>query len=139
MPKQMFEKDEKVLCFHGELLYEAKILEVVQEPSEPIRYRVHYKGWKGSWDDTVDDERLRKMNDENREMANALRRTYHESVQKPVKATAAKKRGQHSDFGSARGSEERNGSMPITGRGQKRARNTEIDDDNRSNALKANL
>lgn len=49
MPKQMFEKDEKVLCFHGELLYEAKILEVIQDsPSEPFQYRVHYKGWKAS-------------------------------------------------------------------------------------------
>ncbi|KAL8874066.1 MAG: hypothetical protein Q9198_006937 [Flavoplaca austrocitrina] len=130
MPKQMFEKDEKVLCFHGELLYEAKVLEVVQDsPSEPHQYRVHYKGWKASWDDWVEDDRLRKMNDENRETAQALKRTYHESTQKPAKTTAARKKGQLSDFGSTRGSEERNGSMPTTSRGQKRGRNAEIEDE----------
>ena len=49
VPKQMFDKDEKVLCFHGELLYEAKILEVDQDsPSAGFLYRVHYKGWKAS-------------------------------------------------------------------------------------------
>ncbi len=68
------------------------------------------------------------MNDENRETAQALKRTYHESTQKPAKATATKKKGQLSDFGSTRGSEERNGSMPTTSRGQKRGRNADIED-----------
>ncbi|KAL8802769.1 MAG: hypothetical protein Q9182_003604 [Xanthomendoza sp. 2 TL-2023] len=129
MPKQLFEKDEKVLCFHGELLYEAKILEVSQDSSsDPYQYRIHYKGWKASWDDWVEDHRLRKMNDENRETAQALRRQYHESTQKPTKTTATKRKGQLSDFGSARGSEERNASAPVTGRGQKRGRNADIED-----------
>lgn len=49
LPKQQFDKDEKVLCFHGELLYEAKILEVEQDSSTaPFRYRIHYKGWKNT-------------------------------------------------------------------------------------------
>ncbi|KAL8806013.1 MAG: hypothetical protein Q9200_005207 [Gallowayella weberi] len=127
--KQLFEKDEKVLCFHGELLYEAKILEVSHDnPSEPYQYHVHYKGWKASWDDWVEDHRLRKMNDENRETAQALRRQYHESTQKPTKTTATKRKGQLSDFGSTRGSEERNASAPATGRGQKRGRNADIED-----------
>ncbi|KAI4243119.1 MAG: hypothetical protein L6R40_003669 [Gallowayella cf. fulva] len=129
MPKQLFEKDEKALCFHGELLYEAKILEVSQESSsDPFQYRIHYKGWKASWDDWVEDDRLRKITDENRETAQALRRQYHESTQKPTKTTATKRKGQLSDFGSARGSEERNASAPVTGRGQKRGRNAEIED-----------
>ncbi|KAL8683566.1 MAG: hypothetical protein Q9186_000478 [Xanthomendoza sp. 1 TL-2023] len=129
MPKQLFEKDEKVLCFHGELLYEAKILEVSQDSSsDPYQYRIHYKGWKASWDDWVEDHRLRKMNDENRETAQALRRQYHESTQKPTKTTATKRKGQLSDFGSARGSEERNASASATGRGQKRGRNTDVED-----------
>ncbi len=68
------------------------------------------------------------MTDENRETAQALKRQYHESTQKPIKTTATKKRGQLSDFGSARGSEERNGSAPTTGRGQKRGRNADIED-----------
>ena len=45
-------KDEKVLCFHHELLYEAKVIE--SRPSDsndkksPLQYRVHYKGWKAT-------------------------------------------------------------------------------------------
>jgi hypothetical protein len=51
--KPMYQKDEKALCFHGELLYEAKVLEVDKvDPSDknsPWRYRVHYKGWKNTY------------------------------------------------------------------------------------------
>ncbi|KAL8948783.1 MAG: hypothetical protein Q9222_005062 [Ikaeria aurantiellina] len=128
-PRQAYEKDEKVLCFHGELLYEAKILEVKQDsPSEPFSYRIHYKGWKGTWDDWVEDDRLRKYNDENRETEKALKRQYLESTQKAAKPTATKRKGLPSDFGSARGSEER-ASASATGRGQKRGRNAEIDEE----------
>lgn len=49
VPKQQYDKDEKVLCFHGELLYEAKILEVKHEHGTgPYSYRIHYKGWKNT-------------------------------------------------------------------------------------------
>ena len=52
-PKEGFAKDEKVLCFHGELLYEAKILDSkLKTPNESkdgeMVYRVHYKGWKNT-------------------------------------------------------------------------------------------
>lgn len=47
-----YAKDEKVLCFHGELLYEAKVLEHKPSASEDKKnafmYRVHYKGWKNT-------------------------------------------------------------------------------------------
>jgi len=50
--KPSYQKDEKALCFHGELLYEAKILDVrKQDPKDktsPFEYRVHYKGWKNT-------------------------------------------------------------------------------------------
>jgi mortality factor 4-like protein 1 len=45
-----FTKDERVLCFHQELLYEANILDVRLEDSNnkkgPYQYKVHYRGWK---------------------------------------------------------------------------------------------
>ncbi|KAL8935976.1 MAG: hypothetical protein Q9216_005165, partial [Gyalolechia sp. 2 TL-2023] len=129
MPKQHYEKDEKVLCFHGELLYEAKILEVEQDTeTKSFRYRIHYKGWKNTWDDWVENDRLRKLNDENREIAQALKRQYLESTQKTTKSTASKRKGLPSDLGSTRGSEERNASAPATGRGQKRGRNADLDE-----------
>jgi len=45
-------KDEKVLCFHGESLYEAKILDTERiDPNDKKslwKYKVHYKGWKNT-------------------------------------------------------------------------------------------
>lgn len=57
-----------------------------------------------------------------------MKRQYLESTQKPTKSTATKKKGLPSDFGSARGSEERNASAPATGRGQKRGRNADLEE-----------
>jgi hypothetical protein len=49
----MFQKDEKVLCFHHELLYEAKITEykhfIENDKNSPFQYQVHYKGWKNTY------------------------------------------------------------------------------------------
>jgi mortality factor 4-like protein 1 len=47
-----YAKDERALCFHGELLYEAKVLD--SKPIDPsdkksaYHYLVHYKGWKST-------------------------------------------------------------------------------------------
>ena len=47
-----YAKEEKVLCFHLELLYEAKILDSkLADPNDrkgPYQYLVHYKGWKNT-------------------------------------------------------------------------------------------
>lgn len=48
-----YAKDEKVLCFHLELLYEAKVLD--SKPKDPndkgdgYVYKIHYKGWKNTY------------------------------------------------------------------------------------------
>ena len=48
-----YSKDEKVLCFHHELLYEAKVLDSKAiDPNDKrpsYQYRVHYKGWKNTY------------------------------------------------------------------------------------------
>jgi|TARA_R110002003_G_scaffold41_3_gene2815 mortality factor 4-like protein 1 len=52
VPEPSYRKDEKAFCFHHELLYEAKVLEV--RPAEGddkksgFQYKVHYKGWKNT-------------------------------------------------------------------------------------------
>ena len=50
--KYPFQVNETVLCYHGPLQYEAKIIRIESRPcvslslaSEPF-YLVHYKGWK---------------------------------------------------------------------------------------------
>ncbi|KAJ5375077.1 Chromo domain/shadow [Penicillium concentricum] len=127
-PISMYSKDEKVLCFHHEILYDAKILDVRHKDStdkkSPFEYQVHYKGWKNTWDDWVLEDRLRKHTEDNRELANNLRREAEASFRlKNTKVTAKKRAG--SDRDSVRDSEERGASVP--GRGTKRARDSEIE------------
>jgi len=66
-----FNEDEKVLCFHGPLIYEAKILKgelwenkQIEKDNGP-HYFVHYKGWKQTWDEWVPESRVLKYNEVN--------------------------------------------------------------------------
>ncbi|OWP04109.1 hypothetical protein B2J93_5930 [Marssonina coronariae] len=48
-----FAKDERVLCFHHDMLYEAKILDVRKAEEKDAeqhtwKYKIHYKGWKNT-------------------------------------------------------------------------------------------
>ncbi|KAJ5720761.1 Chromatin modification-related protein eaf3 [Penicillium malachiteum] len=128
MAPSTYSSDEKVLCFHHEILYEAKVLEVrhkdPQDKKSPYEYRVHYKGWKNTWDDWVREDRLRKWTDENRELATNIRREAEASLRAKNSKQPAKKRAT-SDRSSVRDSEERGNSVP--GRGNKRARETDIE------------
>lgn len=123
-----YSKDEKVLCFHHEMLYEAKILEVQASEDGMHLYKIHYKGWKASWDDWVPQDRIRKFNDENRELAKQLMEQARASMQKSSKPAkkAAMKNG--SDLSSARGSEERTGAAAaMSGRGPRRTRDYDME------------
>ncbi|KAL7411805.1 MRG-domain-containing protein [Mrakia frigida] len=66
---QTWSVGERVLCFHGPLLYEAKLLKAMERESSvkgvmEMQYWVHYKGWKQSWDEYVPGSRLFKLNEE---------------------------------------------------------------------------
>ena len=72
--QQKFTADEKVLCYHGPLLYEAKILKSKKE-SGNYSYFVHYQvklnsltlkliwfqGWNKNWDEWVQEGRIMKQ------------------------------------------------------------------------------
>jgi len=52
-PPMTFSTQERVLCYHGPLIYEAKIMKTkVFDENHPMNgvagqhYLVHYKGWK---------------------------------------------------------------------------------------------
>lgn len=82
-----------------------------------------------SWDDWVPEDRLRKLNDENKVLATNLRNEFM-ALQRPPKpsiSAATKKKTAGSDLSSTRGSEERHASLPATGRGQKRGRDNDIE------------
>ncbi|KAJ5101650.1 hypothetical protein NUU61_003872 [Penicillium alfredii] len=127
MPPAMYSKDEKALCFHHEILYDAKIRDVrhkdANDKKSPFEYLVHYKGWKHTWDDWVSEDRLRKGTEENKELASNLRREVEESIKQKSSKASAKKRAT-SDRSSVRNSEERGNSV---GRGLKRARDNDIE------------
>ncbi|PKK74392.1 MRG-domain-containing protein [Rhizophagus irregularis] len=90
--KLNFEQNELVLCFHGPLLYEAKILKAENwgpEDSESgdtgPHYYVHYKGWKKTWDEWVPEERVVKHNEANLMRQKQLKDTYSNKKKKTVR------------------------------------------------------
>ncbi|XP_032824547.1 mortality factor 4-like protein 1 isoform X1 [Petromyzon marinus] len=60
-PKPKFQEGERVLCFHGPLLYEAKVecVKIVIKDKQ-IKYFVHYNGWNKNWDEWVPESRVLK-------------------------------------------------------------------------------
>ncbi|KKY20852.1 putative histone acetylase complex subunit [Phaeomoniella chlamydospora] len=112
-----FNKDEKVFCFHHELLYEARIVDVrrvdEKDKNSPWEYLVHYKGWKNTWDDWVPQDRLRKLTDEYRELAANLKKDLiaQDSRRQPAQTKSTKKGGK-----DERGSEGRDSAAPSSKR-----------------------
>jgi len=112
----VFVPGEKVLCYHGPLVYEAKILlsEHWDETSTKLgsvgpHYFVHYKGWKQTWDEWVHPTRLLKYNETNialqkalQSQASAAQGSSTASAKNTNKATATKDpaRGGRKDGGT---------------------------------------
>ncbi|KAK6074046.1 histone acetylase complex subunit [Seiridium cupressi] len=141
-PGPPFSKDEKVLCFHGDLMYEAKITDVrsASDPSntnfatikaDDAQYKVHYKGWKSSWDDWVTQDRMRKFTDDNKALATQLiqaaRLRTAGGSKSAKKAIGKAVGGVDSEMSSARGSEERAANNSYAGRGPRRGRDYELE------------
>ncbi|WFD36623.1 Esa1p-associated factor [Malassezia cuniculi] len=82
----LFQPEEKVLCFHGPLMYQAKacraLTQILQAEewtgkdneggASGPHYFVHYLGWKKTWDEWVPQERVLKLCDENLAKQKAL-------------------------------------------------------------------
>ncbi|KAK9872150.1 hypothetical protein WA026_016204 [Henosepilachna vigintioctopunctata] len=64
-PKLKFAEGERVLCFHGPLIYEAKCLKSTFTKDKQIKYFIHYAGWSKSWDEWVPESRVLKYNEAN--------------------------------------------------------------------------
>ncbi|TFK51497.1 MRG-domain-containing protein [Heliocybe sulcata] len=72
--------NERVLCYHGPLIYEAKILQYENWDEKTSRtgalgphYFVHYKGWKQTWDEWVPASRLLKFNESSIQLQKQLK------------------------------------------------------------------
>lgn len=84
-----FKEGQKVLCFHGPLIYEAKIMQV--ETKDGIsRFFIHYHGWNKNWDEWVPEARMLKHNEGNVARQKALAKALE--VKDREKKRAAKKR-----------------------------------------------
>jgi mortality factor 4-like protein 1 len=76
-----FKEGEKILAYHQSLIYEAKVLKAEMRPDPNKRiegkkkpyYLIHYQGWNDRWDEWVDDTRLLKFTDENREIQQKIK------------------------------------------------------------------
>ena len=125
-PAPQFAKDEKVLCFHMDMLYEAKVMDVQvgEKPGDGYRYKVHYKGWKNTWDDWVLVDRIRPFDDEHKELAAQLHAQLKHSLQKNSKQP---KKILKNGGDSARGSEERGSAAAQGGRGGRRGKDWELE------------
>ncbi|XP_044734858.1 mortality factor 4-like protein 1 [Chrysoperla carnea] len=64
-PKLKFAEGEKVLCFHGPLIYEAKCLKSSVVKDKQVKYLIHYAGWNKNWDEWVPESRVLKYNEAN--------------------------------------------------------------------------
>ncbi|KAL7268380.1 Esa1p-associated factor [Rhizina undulata] len=124
-----YEVQERVLCFHGPMLYEAKVLEIKrpEDKKEPPEYKVHYKGWKNTWDEFVPADRLRKMNEENLRMQKELNENTKPSANSKVKPAPDAKKKINSKAGSEDLPLSAGGATSLPPRGQKRGRELEIE------------
>nr|ACO15529.1 Mortality factor 4-like protein 1 [Caligus clemensi] len=66
LPPAKFKEGEKILCFHGPLIYEAKVQKLEEsEAKGRRRYFIHYHGWSKNWDEWVLEPRMLKHNEGN--------------------------------------------------------------------------
>ena len=110
-----------------DMLYEAKIMDVqpFEKPAEGFRYKVHYKGWKNTWDDWVTVDRIRPLDDEHKELAMQLQAQLRSSMQKSNRIPKRTVKPGATD--SARGSEERSSSAAQGVRGGRRGKDWDLE------------
>ncbi|XP_074054941.1 mortality factor 4-like protein 1 [Macrotis lagotis] len=87
-PRAEFQEGERVLCFHGPLLYEAKCLKVAAA-ERPVRYLIHYSGWNKNWDEWVPDGRVLKYSEANLQRQRELQRAGREPPRAEGRARGA--------------------------------------------------
>jgi len=129
-----FSADEKVLCFHGPLLYEAKILKHKKE-SGSYNYFVHYQGWNRNWDEWVAESRIMKQVAENFEKQKKLLATHMAQTKAKKQKQKAEKAGKKSKGGSDSGSNSR-ASTPVSDRPSLRPGKRSLADDEISTSSK---
>ncbi|RZC42295.1 MRG and/or Tudor-knot domain containing protein [Asbolus verrucosus] len=89
-PKFKFSEGEKVLCFHGPLIYEAKCLKSTITKDKQIKYFIHYAGWNKNWDEWVPESRVLKYNEANVAKQKEVQKAHSTQPSKTKKAKKSK-------------------------------------------------
>lgn len=131
----LYTDSEKVLCFHGPLIYSAKVLKAEKWTGDDNvtgqvgpHYLVHYDGWKKTWDEWVPETRLLKYNDENLARKATLQEAAKSGSLTSSSSTADKGGASGGGGGGAGGKRGRDSDAHAdrknTARGSKRSRDT---------------
>lgn len=96
-PKLKFSEGEKVLCFHGPLIYEAKALKSTITKDKQVKYYIHYAGWNKNWDEWVPENRVLKYNEANVQRQKEVSKQHSSSAGRNKKATP---KGKKNDNGT---------------------------------------
>lgn len=83
--KFKFSENEKVLCYQGPLIYEAKCLLSEVRENEKHFYFVHYSGWNKHWDEWVSENRVLKYNETNLNKQKELLKRFGAEKNKRIK------------------------------------------------------
>ncbi|XP_050303828.1 mortality factor 4-like protein 1 isoform X2 [Anthonomus grandis grandis] len=111
-PKYKFQEGEKVLCFHGPLIYEAKCLKCQITKEKQVKYFIHYAGWNKNWDEWVPESRVLKYTDQNIARQKEVQKA-HEAQGKQKKTTKKALASKTGDTGSIKDSDSR-ASTPVS-------------------------
>lgn len=83
-----FFSGERVLCYHGQLIYEAKLLKT-QVKDRTVKYYIHYAGWSKNWDEWVGETRVLKYNEKNVQLQKDIQKNMESSTKNTKKAAKA--------------------------------------------------
>ncbi|KAG7530765.1 hypothetical protein FFLO_04807 [Filobasidium floriforme] len=133
-----YTQKENVLCFHGPLIYEAQVLDTVEWDAKETKsgvvgphYRVHYKGWRKSWDEWVPETRLMKDDKAGRDKQKRLREEAiaAQTAAKLAKSGATEKASSRSDAASPapNGTDKGKAAVKQDTKGKKRTRGEAFD------------
>lgn len=129
-----FREGEKVLAYHGPLIYDTKIQKAEFRKKE-WKYFVHYLGWSKNWDEWVGADRLMKPTEDNLEKQKKLFKNQSGDKQTKGRVPAGKQK-------SVAEKELKTESKPLATRGKKRKSDPVVeakDSDDPDHPLKISL
>jgi mortality factor 4-like protein 1 len=142
----LFTDGDRVLCFHGPLIYEGKVLKQEWRDKDQKWFCfIHYAGWNKSWDEFVPEDRVLAYTDENLKIQKEHKKSHEDAIKAakrsaigmaPRTTPSTKKKGSLAgESTGSSGKSDSRGSTPVMdsagvpGRKSGSARRNELDDE----------